>query len=158
MLDLRRLFQKGEDDPLAALSPSLQPDGGLEAEFQALVADQLARGGVPGHLVDIDVRATGSHKEGRPVFCAMVRIKAWDERAVLRLLLGLPLLQDRIKRALRTGWLHEVASFGGIWLHASAQLHEREVLKSLRDVLLDVEARSAVPAVDSLWSLRDSEG
>ena len=155
LIDLLRIFQKDADDPVTELSPSKQPSEGLEQEYHALIEEQLLRGGVSPAILDIEVKPMGRGKDGRPVFLGMVRLKAWERRSAMRLLLGLPVLEARLKRVIRGSWLHEVASFGGLWLHASGQLEDGDVIRDLRATLVEIESRDAplTSPVESVWSV-----
>ena len=65
----------------------------------------------------------------------MVRIFAWERRPALRLLLGLPLLERKIRKTIRAHWVAEVSHFGGVWLHASERLAETGAASDLRPLL-----------------------
>lgn len=49
----------------------------------------------------------------------MLQLQGWERQAAFRTMLGLPMLKDRVRRALSGSWLQDVSRFGGLWLHAS---------------------------------------
>jgi len=67
----------------------------------------------------------------------------WDRAPSVRLLLGLPILESRLRRVVRGSWLHEVSAFGGIWLHASGQLQDSAAMEDLRTLVIEIEKREA---------------
>jgi len=158
MLDLLKLFHKVEDqdDVVTELQPSQQSVESLAGEYAALVREQLEQGGVQPACVEIDVRVAGAGRQGRPVFVAMLRLAHWERQSAARLLLGLPILEQRIKRLVRGSWLHEVSHFGGIWLHASGQLQDGPAMKDLRAMLQSLEAGDAGDRRDSVWSVPEA--
>jgi len=155
MLDLLKLFHKPEDEdsPVTALDPSHQSVESLAGEYKALICEQLTRGGIALACLDVEVRTAGNGRYNRPVFVAMLRLAHWERRSALRLLVGLPILEQRVKRLVRGSWLREVSHFGGMWLHASGQLQDSAAMKDLRAVLLSLDADDPDERRESVWSL-----
>jgi hypothetical protein len=158
---LLKLFQgaPGDDDPETRLSQA--PEGeDLESEFRTIILDELARGGIPPRCLTIDIRTIGHARDGRLVYQGNLRVASW-EPAVVRLLLGLPLLQSKVRRVVRSSWLNDVCHFHGLWLHPSGQLEEPRTMGQLRDVIVRVEAmmrekpleHSAESPHQSVWSV-----
>lgn len=139
MVDLLKLFQRDDpDDPQTRLSEA--PVGeDLKSEIRTHILEELARGGISSHRLTIEVRSMGHSPDGREVYQGMVRVLSWDP-SVMRLLLGLPLLQAKVRRSVRSSWLHDVCHFHGLWLHPSGQMEDMESMAHLRDVIVRVEA------------------
>jgi hypothetical protein len=150
MFDLRKLFvrearaHKGQDlDPDSDYHPSDRKGEGLEVEYQSLIATQFRRWGVAPGCVTVEVRQIGRAPDGFDVFVGMVRLAQWDRTTVLRLLLGLPMLESRVRKVVRGTWLADYTHFGGLWLHASEQLHTGGHTGELRDLLMKLVPPSA---------------
>lgn len=140
-MDLLKLWQRGSepDDPQTEINPSEHGGHGLESDLQLLVLEQLERGGISEECVTIEIRALGRGADGRHVYAAMLRLAKWQQRSSVRLLLGLPLLQAKVRRALRASWMHDVSHFAGLWLHPSGQFEDTGALSGLRSLILQVE-------------------
>ena len=111
------------------------PQGGLEAEYLKVIEPELRGWGVPETCASLEMQQVGQTPHGRGIFVAVIRLHAWERRPALRLLLGLPFLERRVRRALSTRWLLDVSHFGGLWLHASDRLHDGEAGPELRALL-----------------------
>lgn len=143
MFDLRKLFARdasrrddqGRDTEVDA---SLAAGQGLEAEYESLIANQCRRWGIAEGVVTIEVRQIGRAHDGLDVYLGMVRLAQWERDSSLRLLLGLPLLETKIRRMVRTLWIGEVSHFGGLWLHASEQLNATPAMRELRELLIQL--------------------
>jgi hypothetical protein len=107
--------------PDSNYNPS-QPGEGLEVEYQALIAAEFRRLRICPTCTTIEVRRLGYSPGGFELLAGMVRLHRWERRSALRLLLGLPTLESRIRRAVRATWLADYSHFGGLWLHTSEQL------------------------------------
>lgn len=119
---------------------------GLEAEYQKLISLQLKRWGVGESCASVEVRHVGEAADGRDVFVGVVRLFAWERKPALRLLLGLPLLESKVRRTLAGLWLAEVSHFGGLWLHASGQLQESAATADLRHLMVTLTGTRAQAA------------
>jgi hypothetical protein len=124
------------------------------------VREQIEAAGIPGDAVALEMVVVGRTGSGRPALTAMLKLCAWSGRASIRLLLGLPLFEAKIRRCLRNHWLADVSFFAGLWLHPSAPVREPQVLQELRELLLRMEdgepwraQAPAEPAGEGLWSL-----
>jgi hypothetical protein len=146
MFDLRKLFvreiraRRGEDkvDPDSDYHPSDRPSDGLEVEYQQLIARQFQRWGIKPGCVTVEVRQLGRAPDGYDVFVGMVRLTQWERASALRILLGLPLLETKVRRTVRSTWLADYSHFGGLWLHASEGLHAMAGAGELRDMLMEL--------------------
>jgi hypothetical protein len=162
-MDLLKLFHRSPvDDPETQIIPTEQRGDDLEAEFHSVILEQLVRGGVLEECVSIDVRSLGRAGDGRPVYMGMLRLVRWEPTSALRLLLGLPLLQARVRRAIQSSWMEEVTHFTGLWLHPSGQFEESEAMNDLRTMIVELERmqsemllrhRGAAPVEQSVWSV-----
>jgi hypothetical protein len=140
MFDLRKFFAKDA-------SPSDRPvtdDGaplahargdGLEVEYERLIQAQFGRLGISSSCTTIEVRRIGHGPHGFDVLVAMVRLHRWERGSALKLLLGLPLIESRVRKLVRSTWLADYSHFGGLWLHASEHLHEDPGTEELRELL-----------------------
>lgn len=114
------------------------PEGGLEAEYLKVLEPELRGWGVPESCATLTVQQVGLTPHGRGVFVGVIRLVAWERKPALRLLLGLPFLERRVKRTLATRWLLDVSHFAGLWLHASEKLHASGGAEELRTLLAEV--------------------
>ncbi|MGV3572815.1 MAG: hypothetical protein ACO1PB_19640 [Ramlibacter sp.] len=143
MFDLRKLFardgsRRGDHGRDTEVDASLPAGHGLEAEYESLIADQCRRWGIADGVVTVEVRRIGRAPDGLDVYLGMVRLAQWERDSSLRLLLGLPLLETKIRRMVRTLWVGEMSHFGGLWLHASEQLHATPAMRELRELLIQL--------------------
>lgn len=146
MFDLRKLFarearaRKGEAlEADSDYHPSDRKGVGLEVEYQTLIATQFRRWGIATGAVTIEVRKIGHAPDGFDVLVGMVRLAQWDRTSALRVLVGLPLLEHKVRKAVRGTWLADFSHFGGLWLHASEQLHgDAAGMGELRDLLMQL--------------------
>ncbi|MBI2771595.1 MAG: hypothetical protein HYX47_18365 [Burkholderiales bacterium] len=137
MFDFRRIFARTArgsegDDPASDYHPSDKGGEGLEIEYQKLIAEQFRRWDISTSAVTIEVKRIGKAQGGYDVLVGMVRLHKWERTSALRLLLGLPLLEAKIRKTVRATWLADFSHFGGLWLHASEQL---EVPRELRELI-----------------------
>ena len=158
MLGLRKLLQREPvENPETELSPSGHSVDEITREYRALIVDQLVRGGVDPECVEIEVRQAGKARDGHQVFIGMLRLVRWERTSAVRLLLGLPILESRVRRVVRGSWLRELSYFGGIWVHASGQLQDSTAMEDLRAMVIDIERREhdsqAPSSAGGVWSL-----
>ena len=75
-----------------------------------------------------------------------LRVVKWDRESALRLLLGLPTLEQRVQRAVHASLLGDIAHFRGVWVHASSRLHCSEAAGELNAALFQLERVAEQPA------------
>ena len=143
MFDLRKLFVREmrgrpQGDPDSDYHPSDRRGEGLEVEYQSLIATQFRRWGIATGCVTIEVRQIGRAPDGFDVFVGMVRLAQWDRTSALRVLVGLPLLEAKVRKTVRATWLADFSHFGGLWLHASESLHATPAMAELRDLMVQL--------------------
>jgi len=138
MIDLKKFFVRNaprgsaaELDPDSDYHPSNKSSDGLEVEYQGMIAAQFRRWGISPACATIEVRRLGQAPDGFDVLVGMVRLTNWERDSALRLLVGLPLLEAKVRKAVRATWLADFSHFGGLWLHASEQLHAPQELHDL---------------------------
>ncbi|MEO5672574.1 MAG: hypothetical protein ABIR26_17960 [Ramlibacter sp.] len=155
MIDLKNLFHRPAksnvietNDPGSDYHPSSER-GGLEVEYQKLVAAQFRHWGVAMGCVTIEVRKIGVAADGYDVFVAMVRLMQWHRPSAIRVLLGLPVLEAKIRKAVRSTWLADHAHFVGLWLHSSEQLQETAGMTELRELVKDLAPPSSAETAPS---------
>jgi hypothetical protein len=147
MFDLRKLFVRearnaragaAPQDPDSDYHPSDRRGEGLEVEYQSLIATQFRRWGIATGCVTIEVRQIGRAPDGFDVFVGMVRLAQWDRTSALRVLIGLPLLEAKVRKTVRATWLADFSHFGGLWLHASEGLTGTSAMGELRDLMVQL--------------------
>ena len=112
--------------------------GGLEAEYLRLVEHHLARWGVPAACASVEIQQIEQRKGKREVFVAVVTLDAWDRNGVLRVLIGLPMLDKKIRQAVSELWLADVSEFHGVLLRVSPALHEAAPSAELRQLVVNL--------------------
>jgi hypothetical protein len=158
MLDLRKFLQREpEENPETQAEPAGSSPADMAHEYRTIIHDQLVRGGVLPQCVEVEVRSAGKLQDGRCAFIGMLRLVSWERTSAIRLLLGLPILESRLRRAVRGSWLREVSHFGGVWVHASGQMQDPDAMEDLRTLILETERRdqelSQPPSGSDVWSL-----
>jgi hypothetical protein len=161
MLDFKKFLQRAEpeENPETEVDASGHSRTEVVEEYRSLLLDQLIRGGVTPDCVEIEVKQGGKLRDGRILYIGMLRLVKWDRAPSVRLLLGLPILESRLRRVVRGSWLHEVSAFGGVWLHASGQLQDTLAMEDLRSLVIDIEKREATDSkppsssTGGVWSL-----
>jgi len=150
MFGLRKLMgrdapvtQQPEDDQNTQVDSALPHGANLEAEYETLIMAQCTRWGISESSITVEVRNAGRGPNGRDVYLAMIRLAKWERDSALRILLGLPLLEAKVRKLLRTLWLMEVSHFGGLWLHASEQLANTDAMEELRKLMVTLTPSSA---------------
>jgi hypothetical protein len=136
MFDLRRLFRRKHASGTCHLDAesecrSSQLGEGLASEYQGLIDSQFVRWGLSPQCVRVAVRSVGKRADGLDVFAGLITLTAWERDTALRLLLGLPLLDARIRRRVQATWLTEYSHFDGLWLHPAQNLVVAPELKEL---------------------------
>lgn len=147
-LDIRRLFQRNDPKQLekqlaGALGDTADTNfqhsprngEGLEAEYCELISGHFSRWGIQTSCVTIEVKKSGQAQDGFDVFVAMVRMVKWDRHSSLRLLLGLPLMETKIRKTVRATWLADYSHFAGIWVHVADSVQIPDELRSLLNTL-----------------------
>ncbi|MBX3655866.1 MAG: hypothetical protein KF686_16910 [Ramlibacter sp.] len=138
--DIRRIFARS-GDPVTGGSlddgadtdylPANGGGDGLETDYQAIIASHFRRWGIDNQCVTVEVKKMGQAPDGYDVFVGMVRLVRWERTSGLRILLGLPLLEAKIRKTVRATWLADYSHFTGLWLHASEQLQLPDELREL---------------------------
>lgn len=111
--------------------------GGVEAEYQRVVALALQRWGVPADCATVDIQQLPP-EQGKDVFIAIVRLVSWNRNAVLRVLIGLPLLDKKVRQEVEALWVADVSVFNGVLLTVSQSLRESEPTSELRRLLVSL--------------------
>lgn len=111
----------------------------LHAEYRALAMKQLARIGVPQDCVDVEVGAM-PQAGGRALYNVKIRVVRWERSTGMRLLVSVPALEARMRKAVRSSPLAAVSDFGGLWLHASSRLPGPEVERDSEWAVSELQA------------------
>lgn len=120
----------------------------LSNAYRELVAHELSRWGVPDSAVTIEIRRDGQ-SGGVASFAALVHLLEWNGMETLPLLLGLPFLERKLRRALQSHWLADVSAFSGLWLHAPEGMLAAPGSGHLRELLMGLtnhRAPDSIPA------------
>lgn len=137
---LRKTIRRGFRPPdLTDFGTLQRVDGGLQSEYEKLVLQHVRRLGVPPSCASVSVREIDRH-QNRGVYVALVRLQGWERDAALRLLLGLPRLDKKVRESVRAHWVSEVSYFEGVWLQATDELHGNQALSELRSFLLSAKS------------------
>lgn len=135
MFDLKKFFLRGSggarSDPDSDYHHSDEAPAGLQVEYHTVIANQFRRWGISPACATIEVRKLGLAPDGYDVLVGLVRLVSWERDSALRLLLGLPMLEVKVRKSLRATWLADYSHFAGLWLHSSEHLHRSEELRSL---------------------------
>jgi hypothetical protein len=159
MLDLRKFLHRESppESPETEVGPAGNSPVDIAGEYRTIIHEQLKRGGVLAQCVEVEVRPVGKAGDGRQAFIGMLRLIRWERTSAIRLLLGLPILESRLRRAVRGSWLHEVSHYGGVWVHASGQLQDAHTMEDLRMLIVETERKdhelSQPPSGSDVWSL-----
>lgn len=141
MFELRKLLGRdaGRSDRDTLVDASMPRGEGLEAEYETLIVGQCKRWGIAEDAITIEVRRVGRGQDGREIYLGMLRLARWDRNSALRLMLGQPILENKIRRMVGNLWLAEVSHFGGLWLHASEQVQQLpEATRELRQLMMQL--------------------
>ena len=109
--------------------------GGLDAEYRRLVTHHLARWGVPESCAVVQIQQLPD-QGGKEAFMALVCLVSWDRNAVVRVLLGLPLLDKKIRKAVEVSWLADISVFRGVQLKVAEPLHSAQASTELRHLVV----------------------
>jgi hypothetical protein len=134
---LRRLF--GAVPPSTEATDHAPLNGGAEAEYERLVTTTLRRWGVDQDFARVEILRIGETPDGRDTFIAAVKLLQWNRRPGLRLLLGLPMLERKLRKAVRAHWVNDVTHFAGVWLQAGGALDDFSAVSELRQLIVALE-------------------
>ncbi|MBC5785207.1 hypothetical protein H8N03_19830 [Ramlibacter sp. USB13] len=144
---LRRIFSPKSKQPASEHQTDYQAlghaSGGLEAEYQRLVEHHLRRWGVGEHCAQVEIQQIEQRKGRREVFVATIVLSAWDRNGVLRVLLGLPMLDKKVREAVSALWLADVSAFQGVLLKVTPALQEAPATTELRHLLVSLTGSRA---------------
>lgn len=151
MIDFWKLFTRDvtrRNPPSPSLpdpgnAPTLPCGEGLEVEYRSLIVHELRRAGISPQCASIEVRRLGHGPQGFDVLAGMIRLQQWERTSALRLMLGLPLLEARVRRSVRATWLADYSHFEGLWLHASEQIVQPGNLGELKDLFRALTAATS---------------
>jgi hypothetical protein len=90
--------------------------------YRDLVQETLERCGVAWDSLIVEIQSVGLSVDRKKVYVAMIYLARWERNSALRLLMGLPLIEAKVREAARTSWLAGHSHFIGLWVHASARL------------------------------------
>jgi len=137
---LKKLLRR---DPEAGASSntlmraSVQGAGGVQEEYAEAVAENLRQMGVS--CTAVEPRSCGFGPKGREKVAVIVRVTHFERPQVLRVFMGLPLLEARVREIFADTWISEVSEFEGIWLQASGEGWQAEELGQMRELIHRLE-------------------
>lgn len=143
MIDWRNLFQRKQVRTI--VGSTQMASGNLHAEYHELVAKHLRQLGIPPNSFELDVGSRAL--QGRTAYNVKIRLVRWDRSASLRLLVSLPLLEAKVRKAVAANWLGEVSQFGGLWLHSSSTLAAEEVAQDSEWAISELQLFDSAGAV-----------
>lgn len=118
-----------------ALGPS--DDEGLVGEYRRVMTEQLHRWGIPADCATVDIQQL-QQQGPKDVFVAVVCLASWHRTASLRLLLGLPLLDKKVRQTVQSLWLGDVSLFGGVMLRVASSLPDKQCTAELRQLMVNL--------------------
>jgi hypothetical protein len=117
----------------------------LEMEYEALITAQLRRFGIDRTSVALEVWKVGEMRNGLDAYAGMIQIRKWDRVSALRLLLGLPMLEAKVRQSVGMTWLADLSHFSGLWLNTSHDLHREQGTGELRELIVQLAPPRRVP-------------
>ncbi|MBK6008750.1 hypothetical protein JJB11_21845 [Ramlibacter ginsenosidimutans] len=123
--------------------------GGLPVEYFKVIETELRRLGIPESSASLEVVQVAMTPQGRGVYAGQVRLVRWDDGKAIRLLLGLPILERRVRRALQAHWVLELSNFSGLWLHAAEGVQSATAAHEIRAFFAQVNGPGITLGSDS---------
>lgn len=122
----------------------------LETEYERLVLRHLAQWGVHAESVVVRVDQLAP-REGKEVFKATIYLVSWHRTTAVRVLLGLPILENKIRKVLQTLWLSDVSAFDGLAVQVSQACQQPATRSELRRIIVGLTTgeRSAPQPCDA---------
>jgi hypothetical protein len=127
-----------QQEPGSEYGPPEEGANGFEIEYQRLISAEFRLWKIAPHHISIEVRQMGTAADGYDVFVGMIRLIHWDRHAVLRILLGLPILEGKVREAVRRTWLADHTHFVGLWLHSSEHLKATPAMTELNELVMEL--------------------
>lgn len=115
----------------------------VETEYQKLIVYHLRRWGVFENCATVTVRPVGQDRRGRDAYVAVVKLSKWERNVALRLLLGLPLFEKKVRKILQGSWLAEISHFDGLLLQTGGELQGDLATSELRHLVVALTGRHA---------------
>ena len=122
--------------------------GGLDAEYRRMVMNHLERLGVPPDCAVVEIEELDI-KRGKQAFVATVCLVAWERNAVLRVLLSLPLLDKKVRKAAEVSWVADVSDFKGVRLRVAESLHTSRATSELRHLVVSLTGAERAQSAQS---------
>lgn len=116
--------------------PKRTADEAVAAEYERVVQGVLRNWGVPAECTEVTIHQMGETSNGRKIFVAAVRLVSWERKAGVRMLLGLPFLERKIRKTLGAHWVVDVSHFAGVWLHVADRVNDMGAQADLRQLLI----------------------
>jgi hypothetical protein len=113
----------------------------LHTEYENIIVNQLARWGIRDGLVSVQVQEVGGRRK-KPAFEAILLVNEWHREETLRVLIGLPLLEKKVRRAAASVWISDVSTFQGLLVKTAPALQQQGPCSELRQVLVGLTGES----------------
>lgn len=94
----------------------------------------------------VEIHSVGLTVERKSVYAAKIYLTHWEQNSALRLLVGLPLIEAKVREAARSSWLAGHSHFIGLWIHASGRM---KYPCDLRRLVRELTADSSAPPPSS---------
>jgi hypothetical protein len=92
----------------------------------------MRRMGIPESVASLEVTQVALTPRGRGVYAAHIRLLKWQEGPAVRLLLGLPLLERKVRKRMQSHWVLEMSHFAGLWLQAADGAQGTQAVRDIR--------------------------
>lgn len=146
---IRKIFSRSQprgEQPTDYESLEASGSAGVSAEYERLILLHLKRWGVTESCASVEARQIGQSEDGREIIVGLVRLGGWERKPALRLMLGLPMLEEKVRKSVAGLWLADVSQFAGLWLNAAGQLHASGPVSELRQLVVSLTGpRAQVP-------------
>jgi len=113
----------------------------LHSEYEHIILGQLARWGIRDGLVSVEVQELAGRRK-KPAFQATLCINQWHREETLRVLVGLPLLEKKVRRAAAALWISDVSTLQSLLVTTAPALQERGPCSELRQLLVGLTGES----------------
>lgn len=104
---------------------------GLETDYENAIDSQLRRMGIDPACVHVRACTVGRTPGGFDVVAGFLTLVQWEKTSGVRLMLGMPSLEKRVRRFASATWLADYSAFGGLWLTVSEKLDISAELRAL---------------------------
>src|SRR5688572_14919532 len=109
LLDRTRAHRHGRDAESECRTSVLGE--GLAGEYQSLIESELRRWGLRTQCLRVRAQLVGKRADGFEVYAGLLTLVEWDRDTAVCAMLGLPLLDTRVRKLVQASWLPEYSHF-----------------------------------------------